>query len=85
MNKPEGGKRRTRAAIRPRAKRPSYKAAVYWIVANDDTDWVDRNDPLSVTAAMVADLFGVSDEKITADIRRGLIKERELRLRGRGL
>jgi hypothetical protein len=58
--------------------RPSYRRALQWIVDNDDTDWLDgdQNDdtPLSVSASLVADLFGHSDEKVERDLRKMLKK-----------
>lgn len=57
-------------------KRPGYREAIRWMVDNDDTEWVDVDDPGSVTAALVADLFGVSDERVRDDLRRALRKER---------
>lgn len=60
--------------------RASYKAAIRWMADNDDTDWT-RHDPgsgpgaLSVTAALVADLFGKEDEAVRADLKRVLRKQ----------
>ena len=63
---------------RPPITRPSYRRALQWIVDNDDTEWLDgdQNDdaPLSVTASLVADLFGHSDEKVERDLRKALKK-----------
>lgn len=62
---------------RPPAIRPSYRRALQWIVDNDDTEWLDgdQNDtPLSVTASLVADLFGHSDDEVQKDLRRTLQK-----------
>jgi len=57
-------------------KRPSYREAIRWIASNDDTEWVANNEPsISVTAALVADLFDVDDDKVTADLRRQLEKD----------
>lgn len=60
-------------------KRPGYREAIRWIVYNDDTEWVradeDEGDPMiSVTAALVIDLFDVSEERFMADLRRELRK-----------
>lgn len=53
--------------------RPSYKNAILWIVENDDTEWLDDETPItSVSAALVADLFGVSDQKIIKDLNKAL-------------
>ena len=58
-------------------KRASYKEAIYWIAANDDTDWIgDEFGSPSVTASLIADLFGVPAEKVTNDIKRQLKKIR---------
>lgn len=51
----------------------SYKQAIEWMVANDDTEWVEA-DPHSVTAALVADLFGKTDIQVRLDIIKALIK-----------
>jgi hypothetical protein len=51
--------------------RASYRAAIAWMVLNDDTEWVEA-DPLSVTAALVADLFGKDDEQVRRDLRNAL-------------
>lgn len=57
-------------------KRASYRHAISWIALNDDTEWLnDEYGSCSVTAALVADLFGVTDDKVTADLRRFLEKE----------
>lgn len=60
-------------------RRPGYREAIRWMVDNDDTEWADRNnrvtaggDPPSVTAALVADIFGVDPERVRKDIARGL-------------
>lgn len=55
-------------------RRPlSYKKSLAWILNNDDISYLDKNekDPegyLSVTAAAVADIYGVDDEKIRKDL-----------------
>jgi hypothetical protein len=52
-------------------KRPAYRDAIRWMADNDDILWLDdRNGCPSVTACLVADLFGVTDERVTADLRR---------------
>ena len=60
-------------------KRASYRAAIQWIVDNDDTEWAeyDKSTAMgtpSVTACLIADLFGVDDERIRRDVLRGLSK-----------
>lgn len=56
-----------------------YKDAIAWIAREDDTDWIEEGAGLSVTASMVADLFGKPDEQVEADIKEALRKERALR------
>ena len=59
-------------------KRPGYREAIEWLASNDDCYWLgdyDAHGPmLSVSAAMVRDLFNVSDERLLADLRRALAK-----------
>ena len=53
-------------------KRPSLKTAIAWIADNDDTEWVNgegANGSPSVTAALVADLFGTDEEHVRRAIR----------------
>ena len=53
-----------------RPRRLGYRASIAWLANNDDCEWVqDANDPQSVTAAFVADCFGVDDEKVRKDLR----------------
>lgn len=50
-------------------RRPSYREALRWIVDNDDTEWLeDDGGHTSVTAAFLADMFGVTDERVRADL-----------------
>lgn len=58
-------------------KRASYRAAIFWMVANDDTEWLDEgpNASPSVTATLTADLFAVSTERVTKDLRRERVKQ----------
>lgn len=50
-------------------KRPSYRKAIEWILAYDDTEFLNDADPIiSVTGSMVADLFGVDTDKVIADL-----------------
>lgn len=51
-------------------KRMGYRAAVAWIVDNDDTEFLDEGDPASVTAVFLADLFGFDVDRVVADLRR---------------
>jgi hypothetical protein len=66
-------------------KRPGYREAVEWMVLNDDVEWATY-DPecvesgcasISVTGALVRDLFGVETERLRADIRRGIKRLRK--------
>lgn len=59
--------------------RASYRAGVAWLVDNDDTTWAHGNPnegdgAPSVTACLLADLFGVDTERVRADVLRGLEK-----------
>jgi hypothetical protein len=53
-------------------RRPGYREAVEWLVMNDDCEWLDDHDygHISVSAALVRDLFGIEDERLFADMRR---------------
>jgi hypothetical protein len=56
-------------------KRPGYREAIFWIAANDDTEWLRDEDPiLSVTAALVQDLFGAETGRLITDLRRAVAK-----------
>lgn len=55
-------------------KRASYREAILWMAHNDDNEWVEKDDPVSVTAALIADLFDVEQEKVKADLIRQLEK-----------
>ena len=51
--------------------RPSYRRALCWLVCNDDCEWLADPEPaISVTAAMVSDMFGKSDEVVIRDLRK---------------
>lgn len=51
-------------------KRPSYREAIRWLVANDDTEWLtaEFGSP-SVATVLVADMFGKTDEQVTEDLK----------------
>lgn len=52
-------------------KYAGYREAIRWMFDNDDTNWVDDEyGTPSVTACLVADLFGVTTEKVTEDLLR---------------
>jgi hypothetical protein len=46
-----------------------YKAALQWLLENDDTSFID-DEPLipSVTLCLVADIFGVDTDKALNDL-----------------
>jgi hypothetical protein len=53
-----------------------YADAIFWITANDDTEFLD--DPsgsLSVTACLVADLFQKDDKQVRSDLIRERTKQ----------
>jgi hypothetical protein len=45
-----------------------YRDAIFWIVANDDTDFLDDEGSISVTASFAADMFGKTDAQVRADL-----------------
>lgn len=53
-------------------KRASYKYGVQWIALNDDAGAPDATNPRTVshyiTAKLLADLFGVTEERVGADV-----------------
>lgn len=52
-----------------------YKAAIQWMVDNDDTEWAkDGEDSQSVTASLVADIYCKTDAEVRADLVKGLKK-----------
>lgn len=59
-----------------------YQDAINWIAFNDDTDWLDEeHGSISVTAALVVDLFHKDEKQVIKDIRKAieidvLIKEK---------
>lgn len=59
-------------------KRASYRDAIFWIANNDDTEFLNDKDPstMSVTAALVVDLFGATKERVRADLIRAVAKAR---------
>ena len=71
-----------------------YQDAISWIVENDDTDFLKEetgtgSGRLSLTACMVADLFGKSDKQVRTDLieaerkyRKKLIRCAAQRIRG---
>lgn len=59
-------------------KRASYREAIAWIALNDDPGSSDAYDPKEVgrmiSSHLVADLFGVDNEKVGKDIVRFRLK-----------
>lgn len=55
-------------------KRASYREAIFWIAMNDGAGDPERLDPKHcagiVSAVLVADIFGVPDERVGRDIVR---------------
>ena len=52
-------------------KRASYREAIDWLVSYDDNDWVkDTNPIISVSAALISDLFDVEEARVISDIRK---------------
>lgn len=52
-----------------------YKEALHWILDNDDIDWLDADgvavaDAPSVTACLVADIYGRDQEEVRQDLLR---------------
>lgn len=55
-----------------------YLEAIAWIATNDDTVWLDEGEEhISVTAQMVCDLFGKTEEQVRADLRIAIAKMKE--------
>jgi hypothetical protein len=51
------------------ARAIAYKAALAWIVDNDDTGWLDDDEPIiSTTAMLVADIYDKAPEIVIADL-----------------
>ena len=56
-------------------RRPGYREAIEWLAHNDDCYWLGDNNPsISVSSALVRDLFDVDDARLIADLRRALAK-----------
>lgn len=48
-----------------------YRACLDWLLDNDDCEWLNEpDDPISVTAALVTDIFGKDEATVTADLRK---------------
>lgn len=65
--------------------RPSYRRAIEWVALNDDPEWIDNHEQFqtgpSVAAALIADLFGKTDDQVRADLKR-LVRRRGREGRG---
>ena len=52
-------------------KRTDYPDSIEWIIDNDDSFYLDGDEPVpSMTALFLADIFGVTIEKVIADLRK---------------
>jgi hypothetical protein len=52
-----------------RARPLSYTAALRWMILNDDTEWLNDDDPaISVTAALVADIYDRTNDEVIRDL-----------------
>lgn len=57
-------------------RRPGYREAIEWIALNDDVScWVD-DGLITVTGALVRDLYDVDQDKLLRDICRVIECER---------
>jgi len=57
-----------------------YSDAIFWIIANDDTEWMDEDREellMSVTACLVQDLFNKTKEEIIRDLRAERLRQRK--------
>jgi hypothetical protein len=56
-----------------------YRDAIVWMAVNDDNEWVtDGHGIPSVTACLTADLFGKTEEQVTADLKRELARRNKI-------
>jgi hypothetical protein len=56
-------------------KYPGYREAIRWLAYNDDNEWLKDDEPtVSVTAAMVCDLFAVEECKLIHDLHEAIAK-----------
>lgn len=52
-----------------------YKDAIQWMVDNDDTEWAkEGEDAPSVTAVLIADIYGKTEDEVRSDLVKGLKK-----------
>lgn len=60
--------------------RPSYGAAVFWLIGNESLAWLDDSKfAVPHTVRAISDLFGVSVEQIGRDLRATLDSARTTR------
>lgn len=58
-----------------------YREAIAWLLHNDDTEWIHDREPIpSVTASLVADIYGRDTGQVVADLRRATARH-DLRTR----
>jgi len=56
-------------------RRPGYREAIEWLAGNDDCYWLGDAEPcISVSAALVRDLWDVEDARLIKDLRHALRK-----------
>lgn len=57
-------------------RRMGYRETLRWLLDNDDTTWLEDEEHgiISVTTCLVADIFGIDQDKVTRDLKR--LKER---------
>jgi hypothetical protein len=50
-------------------KRATYRRAIQWLAGNDDNEWLrDERPGMSVTASLVADLWGKPEPTLRLDL-----------------
>lgn len=56
----------------PRRTAIPYRDALRWMLLNDDTEWLDQGDSpsefISVTACLVADIYGRTNDEAATDL-----------------
>ncbi len=58
-------------ARRKRRRILGYRAALHWLLDNDDTTFLDEEDgAISTTAVFLADCYGRSDDEVLRDLNR---------------
>lgn len=51
-------------------RRPGYKDALQWLIDNEDLEFLDNGDPISISTSMTAHLFGRTDEEVITDLKK---------------